>query len=145
VDSISSPELAKIFGRLPAAIELKGATDAAELERRMQFYIDVQRARAMIAKREKTKDANIWRAEQIDKLIEHEFPERVIREALRQPRGLIAQTLLHGKAEAKRRVLAYRRARIAAGYPTVGVRQRVPSLPTIPETRRMRAWRRMRK
>jgi hypothetical protein len=54
-------------------------------------------------------------AEQIDKLLEHDFAGRAIFEARTAPMGIISMTLLYGKNEAEKRILAQRRAAVRAG------------------------------
>lgn len=146
MDSVSSPELAEIFERVSDYVDLKGATNAWEIDRRMRYTIDkcrtiVKIERAADRPRKSRIETFGYAAEQLDKLVEHDFPSRVIGEANRRPKGMIAQTLLYGSEKARRRVAAYRRARIAA-YPPYGVRPRWPAPPRVPEARRFRAWRR---
>jgi len=138
-EHMPSPEVEAVFTRVSSKIDVEGATDAAELESRLQFYVDINKTRAKIAKRKTTRIRDNYRAEQVDKLIEHGFPDRVINEAIKAPKGIIAQTLLYGKEEAKRRVLEYRKQRIR-GYVRAGVRPTAIRIPPAPETRRMR-WR----
>ena len=113
-EKMASPEVAKEFDRVSGKVNLKGATDAAEIEKRMEFKVDLWRTRAKIVKTKWAKKRNRRNANWFDTMIEHGFPDRVILEAIKAPKGIIAQTLLHGKEEAKRRVLAYRRQRIKA-------------------------------
>ena len=56
-----------------------------------------------------------YRAEQIDKLIEHDFAGRAIFEGNIAPKGIIANTLRYGRKEALRRILAQKRAAVRAG------------------------------
>lgn len=146
MDSVSSPELAGIFVRVGSQIDLGGATNAWEISERMRHACDVYRAIVEIERLDdKPRKSRIkhfgYMAEQLDKLIEHGFPERVIFEANKRPKGYIAQTLLYGSEKARKRVAAYRRARIAA-YEPYGVRPRWPTPPRVPETRRRYWWRR---
>jgi hypothetical protein len=139
MDSVSSPELAEIFDRTSQKVDFKGAYDAGDIDAKMEYKVDLYRARAHIVKTKQRRKKLRYLADQLDRLIEHGASERWIAMAVRNPKGFISQTLLHGRAEAKRRVLAYRRQRIAA-YQRVGVRPEVPRFAPVPETRRMR-WR----
>ena len=56
----------------------------------------------------------MYRAEQIDKLIEHDFAGRAIFEANRAPKGIIANTLRYGRKEAQKRIIAQKRAQVRA-------------------------------
>jgi len=65
-----------------------------------------------------------YRADQIDKLIEHDFAGRAIFEANRAPKGIIAMTLRYGKKEAKKRIIAQKRAEVRGGK--AGLQLRTP-------------------
>lgn len=62
------------------------------------------------------------RADQIDKLIEHDFAGRAIFEGNRAPKGIIAYTLQYGRQEALRRISAQQRAAVRSGR--AGLRER---------------------
>jgi len=146
MDSVSSPELAGIFERVSDHVDLRGATSAWQIEKRMRHTIDKYKTMVKIERAaDKPRKSRIKEfghaADELDKLVEHDFSTRVIDEANRRPKSVIAQTLLYGSEKAKKRGMAYRRARIAA-YQRAGVRPRWPAPPRVPETRRTRAWRR---
>jgi hypothetical protein len=142
--------ITQVFKRLPANIDLRGATSAFEIERRMNF--EVERLRALANIERQGKRPRRWiigrllhNAENIDKLIETDWPSRFVWASNKDPKGVISRTL-YGKeearvraAEARRRAIAHRRAMIYA--PRAGVRPLFPRVPPVPETRRMRAWR----
>ena len=113
MDSVSRPEFAGIFDRVSAVVELAGVKTPIRIENRMR--VEIHRAKS-IAK--DIKDARLrrlrkhywFRAEQLDKLKEHDFAGRTIYEAHRDPNGVIAQTLLYGREEAQKRIRAQKRA-----------------------------------
>jgi hypothetical protein len=146
MDSISSPELAGIFDRVSLTIEMKGAYNAAAIENRLKIARHMCKTNAKIAETEEERKPWAFRAEEYDKLIEHNFSERVIFEAIMRPKGFISQTLLYGREEAERRMRAQRRAaeRFKRAYPRVGVRYRpAPEVfPRRPIYRRPRVGRR---
>lgn len=65
-----------------------------------------------------------YRAEQINKLMEHDFAGRAIFEGNRAPKGIIANTLRYGREEALKRILAQKRAEVRGGK--AGLRVRAP-------------------
>ena len=134
--------ITQVFDRLPATIDLRLATSALEIERRMNREVDRLRTLAAIERaatrpREKRIRWLLRDAENIDKLIETDWAARFIWAAEQRPEGVIARTLF--REEARRRAIAHRRAMIRA-YPGVGARPIWPRAPPIPETRRMRPW-----
>jgi hypothetical protein len=137
---MSSPELAKAFARLEEKVDLQGQTTAWLVARRMEYVIEKYKTVAKL--HPKRRAEFMYMAEQLDRALENGFPEGVIREADKDPTGIIAQTLLYGREEAKRRVLVYRRARIQANvrYGVHPEQRRV--LRVRPEARRLRAWKR---
>ena len=114
MDSISSFELATIFGRLPDSIDLKGKFSAEEIEKELIKFVKkckkLRRKVETISERKKIKRTII----NIRRLLEYGFSERVIDEANANPKGIFAMTLKFGKKEAKRRILAQKRAHIRA-------------------------------
>jgi hypothetical protein len=81
------------------------------------------------------------RTEWLDTLIEHDFAGRTIFEASRNPRGIIALTLIYGRQEAERRILAQRKAALRSRGAFVIVPRRISR---IPEYRRIPTHRRQR-
>lgn len=115
MDSISWPDFVKIFSRTSHSVDLKGATAAWLINERLeecrdyhfqQAYKFREQGRHGLAK------YHIEISSNLDTLIEHDFPVRTIREANRDVRGLIAQSLIYGPDEAELRVRAYRKAHI---------------------------------
>lgn len=137
MDSVSSPEFARIFDRVRAVVDLQGAMTALEIENRMKIAIYLARRRRaespkMVEKLRKQlrrelgrrasklerqamalkltinralRDQRMYIAEQLNKLIEHDFAGRAIWEANRHPRGIVAQTLVYGSEMADYRFL----------------------------------------
>ena len=147
-DSVSSPELDDLYMRLSARAYMKGATNAREIEKRMQEAIDTYRT---IVKIERSADKpRLWRikraaynADQLDRLVENDFPAAFIREAEKHPLGVIARGL-YGEKEYRRRLRAQRMTRrtYLRAYPRVGVRFRGEELPrTVHVIRRVRVGR----
>lgn len=126
IPTMPSYKFGELFDRMSVFIDFKGCTTATMIERKMKY--EINKARAMsktsaIAWRRKTLGL---KAERLDTLIEHGFPERTIIEAIRDPRGLISQTLRHGRIEARRIVLAQRRAAARARFIPIAPRPKVP-------------------
>lgn len=146
MDSISSPELTRIFDRVSLTIEMKGAYNAAAIENRLKIARHMCKTRTKIAETVEERKRFGFQAQEYDKLIEHNFAERVIFEAIMRPKGIVSQTLLYGREEAQRRMRAQRRAaeRFKRAYPRVGVRYRpAPEVfPRRPVYRRPRVGRR---
>jgi hypothetical protein len=114
LDSISRPEYTGIFCRFSMDVDLKGATNAMAIENRLKVARAESKARAKAAKVTLGKQFYGFKAEQFDKLIEHDFAGRAIFEAMRDRKGIIALTLIYGRQEAKQRILAQKRAAIRA-------------------------------
>jgi hypothetical protein len=117
LDSVPRSEFAGIFDRVTAVVELAGATNATRIENRMK--IEIHRSQSIS---KDIKDLRLrrlrkhywWKADQLDKLKEHDFAGRAIFEANRDPNGFIAKTLLYGREEAMRQIKAQKRAEIRA-------------------------------
>lgn len=112
MDSISSYEFHKIFNRVTDYIDLQGKLSEGEIEKELvkasKKCRRLRRKAETAQERAKLKRAAIG----YDRLIEYDFPRRVIREAIMDPKGLVSMTLRYGKKEAKRRILAQKRAQI---------------------------------
>jgi len=132
------------FDRLSVLVDFTGCTSALLIENKMR--LEVNRARALSKTSKNPWQRERWglKAERLDVLIEQGFPERAIREAIRYPRGMIAQTLLHGRAEARRIIQAQKaaaaRALLRLGAPSTKTPERRPESRRIPTYRRW--WRR---
>jgi len=122
MDSLSRPEFGKIFDRVSIGVELAGATTAIRIENRLK--IETRRARSIAKDIKEVRLLKLRRfygskAERLDKLIEKDFAGRAIFEANRAPKEIIAQTLLHGRKEAIKRVRAQKKAAIRGRLPFV--------------------------
>ena len=155
MDSVSRPEFHKIFDRISAYVDLKGATTAIAIENRMKIAIfmskkqaesikligDLKRTlRRELGRKASEFDKQIfrlksginraivrqtrYRAENINKLMEHDFAGRAIFEANIAPKGIIANTLRYGRKEALKRILAQKRVAVRAGR--AGFKLRTP-------------------
>jgi len=116
MDSISRPEFGYIFDRVSKNIDLKLCLTAQVIEEELKDARDRSRvkyktARASDYARTREKAAEFGReAEWLDTLIEHDFAGRAVFEAHREPKGIIALTLIHGRQMARQRILAQKRA-----------------------------------
>lgn len=93
-------------------VELKGATTGIAIENRLKIARHYAKIRAKTAKRAYARKFYGYKTEEIDKLVEHDFADRAIFEANIHPKGIIHQTLIYGREDARRRILAQRRAEI---------------------------------
>ena len=117
MDSISRPEFHGIFDRVSMGVELAGATTAIRIENRLK--IESHRAKSISkdikdVRLRKLRKFYWFKAEKLDKLKEHDFAGRAIHEANIYPKDIIAQTLLHGREEALKKIKAQKRAAIRA-------------------------------
>lgn len=112
MDSISSAEFHKIFNRVTEYIDLKGKFTVEEIEEELRKArkkcLKLRRKAETSQDRAKFKRAAIGYAN----LLEHDFASRVVYEAKVNPKHLVDMTLRYGKKEAKRRILAQKRAKI---------------------------------
>jgi hypothetical protein len=112
MDSISSYEFHKIFDRVSGNINLQGKLSANDIDK------ELVKAREQCKKRyfgaETPQERTRYKAAVVgySNLLHHRFSNRVVDEALADPRGLIATTLIYGKIEARRRLEAQRRSRM---------------------------------
>jgi hypothetical protein len=114
MDSISSYEFHEIFDRVTVYIDLEGKCTEYEIQKSLEFARDKCRRLAEKAKTAKERNSLKRDAISYNNLVQNRFAARVIEEATNNPDGIIALTLLYGKAEAKQRILAQERARIRA-------------------------------
>jgi hypothetical protein len=113
LDSVPTPEFHGIFDRVSAYVELAGAKTPIRIENRMR--VEIHRAKSIAKDIKAARLLNLrkhywFRAEQLDKLKEHDFADRAIFEANKDPNGFIAKTLLYGREEAMRQIKAQKRA-----------------------------------
>jgi hypothetical protein len=112
MDSIPIVEFHKIFRRVASCIDLKGKVTQKAIEK------ELIKARDKCLKHRRTAQTQAERAKfkraamGYDRLLEYGFAARAIYEAIRDPRGIIAMTLTYGYPEAKKRILAQKRAEI---------------------------------
>ena len=96
-------------------VELGGATTGIAIENRLKIARHYAKTKSKTAKIGYAKKFYGFKGEELDKLIEHDFPDRAIFEANLHPKGIIHQTLLYGREEGRKRILAQKRADIRAG------------------------------
>ena len=107
-------DLAQIFDRVSVTVNLQGVRTPGQLRKLMMHRIVQEKIRAKRAKIKVIRDYMGYCAEQDAKLVDNGFPNIVINEANRHPKGLIYQTLLYGRDEAIRRIQAQKRAEVRA-------------------------------
>lgn len=112
MDNIPRYEFYAIFVRIMMYLNLKGKFTAEAINEELREAIE--RCRKLARKAETATERNKLKHAAIGygRLIEYGFPERVIREARMDPYGIIGMTLKYGAPEAKRRILAQKRAQI---------------------------------
>jgi len=140
MDSVSRPEFHRIFDRVSMDIDLQGATNAVSIENRLKVARHMSKTRAKAAKVTLGRQFYGFKAEELDKLIEHDFAGRAIFEAHREPKGIIALTLIHGRQMAQQRILAQKRAALRWVLAQRGLG--VPGIPRRLEFRRIPTHRR---
>jgi hypothetical protein len=109
MDRISSFEFFRIFDRVSDTVDLSGKFTVAEIERELAKVRDYCARKYQEA--ESTRERARFKTDMVsfNNLILYGFADRTIREALKNPNGIIAMTLRFGKAWARRRILAQRR------------------------------------
>jgi len=112
MDSVSSYEFHGIFDRVSIYIDLQGCVTAQAINEKLWKARETCKRKYLEAKNpfERTKYRNAVAG--YVNLIRHGFANRVLEEAAIEPNGPIANTLLYGRAEAKRRRDAQRRSRM---------------------------------
>jgi hypothetical protein len=146
LDSVPTPEFHGIFDRVTAVVELAGATTATQIVKRMR--IELQRAKRIgkdikAVKLRRLRKYYMRKAENLDNLLEHDFPGRVIFEVNKDPNGFIAKTLLYGREEAMRQIKAQKRAALrtkAFVVPGREIAEKVSKGLALREKRRRRWW-----
>ena len=149
LDSVPRSEFAGIFDRVTAVVELAGATTPTRIENRMK--IELHRAKRIGKDIKDVRLRNLrryylFKADQLDKLKEHDFAGRAIFEANRDPSSFIAKTLIYGREEAMRQIKAQKRAEIrtkAFVIPEKEIAERgARGLALRERLRRLRRWKR---
>jgi hypothetical protein len=112
MDSISSYEFHKIFVRVCGFIDFKGKFTVEEIEEELTKAGEkckrLRRKAETAEERAKLKRAAI----SYGHLLEYGFAERAMHEASANPKGIVGMTLKYSYKEAKRKILAQKRARI---------------------------------
>jgi hypothetical protein len=111
---LSTPEFGKLFARASEDFDLEGCTTPQQIDNALKHEIRKSKDKTNKSKVGVVRAYHAYRTEQLDKLIEKDFAGRAIAEANKNPKGLIAQTLLHGRKEALRRIFAQKRAQVRA-------------------------------
>ena len=119
---VSRPEFSQIFDRTSEDVDLKNCTTPQQIDNALKIERHKSKMKAREAKVRVVREYHAYRTEQLDKLIEKDFSGRAIFEANRNPKGMIGQTLLHGRVEARKRVLAQKRAEIRSRGAKIMVR-----------------------
>jgi len=140
MDSISRPEFAGIFDRVTMDVDLKGCTSAIQIGNYLKIARHYAKTKSKESKWEFNRRAYGFKAEEFDKLLEYDFAGRVISEAQREPKGIVALTLIHGRQMAQQRILAQKRAALRWVLAQRG--PGVPGIPRRPEFRRIPTHRR---
>jgi hypothetical protein len=112
MDRITSYEFHCIFNRTSNTVDLKGKLSVDAIEEELAKAREACRNRYDKAESSRERRRLKSSVVQLGNLIEYGFARRAIYEGVRDPSGLIAMTLRYGKIEAKRRILAQRRAQI---------------------------------
>ena len=135
MDSIPSYEFHKIFNRVSLDVPLTGCNTATAISNSLR----IARHKAKNnAKKETTRSARkywFFKAEEQDKLLEHDFAGRVMFEANRKPKGFIALSLIYGRKTAKQKINAQKRASARRPILDYSKAKRMPEL-----RRRSRRW-----
>ena len=112
MDELPNYEFHAIFNRVSSYMDLQGKVTVQDIneelwkarEKCKKKYLEAQNVY------ERTRFRNAVAG--YSNLIRYRFANRVIKEALIEPRGFIATTLIFGKIEAKRRLDAQRKSRM---------------------------------
>lgn len=135
MDSIPSYEFHKIFDCVSLELDLTGCTIGTAIDNKLKIARHQAKTKAKTAKTESAKRYWWFKAEELDKLLAHDFSGRAIFEANRNPRGIIALTLIYGRKTAREKIRAQKRAAVRPRFDFKRV-------PRIPELRRRPTYRR---
>jgi len=108
LDTVPDREFIAIFERTSTDISLKGCNTSDDVERRIRHRIKEIREAMRHAERDRTKRRLKIGMKRWKNLLQRKrgsvmnFPDRVIYEASMHPKGIIALTLIYGKAKAVR-------------------------------------------
>lgn len=124
---------------------MRGATTAISIDNRLKVTRHYAKTRAKTSRRRYVRKFYGFKAEELDKLVEHNFADRAIYQANIRPKGIIHQTLLYGREEARKRILAQRRSYVRARWyiqPEKEIAEKVArELAVREKLRRRRGWR----
>jgi hypothetical protein len=112
MDEMPDPEFHELFDRTTNYIDLRGKVTVNQISKELWKAREQCKSLYLRAKNmyERANYRNAIAG--YDNLIRYGFANRTIKEALANPRGFIANTLIYGKIEAKRRLDAQRRSRM---------------------------------
>lgn len=118
MDSISSYEFHKIFDRASDFIDFKGKFTVEAIE--AELLKAREKCKKLRRKAETARERAKFRRAALSygNLLEYGFASRAVQEAAINPKGIVGMTLKHGKAEAKKRILAQKRAQIRMRFGT---------------------------
>jgi hypothetical protein len=124
LDSLPLLEFLAIFVRLSSIIDLRGKFTEAQIEN--ELYKARKRSLKMAKKANTYQQRAKWKriAGGYRQIIDYGFARRAIREANRDPNGRIGMTLRFGHQEAKKRMLAQKRAKIRGAIKLRRMRRR---------------------
>jgi hypothetical protein len=112
MDSVPSYEFHKIFRRVSYDVDLKGALDPNEIDRRMKKAQRNFKAEAWEAYNEAERRKLFTKAKNLKILREKGFPVQTIAEASENRYGIVNLTLHYGRKKAEEMKLAFERARL---------------------------------
>jgi hypothetical protein len=112
MDSIPSFEFHEIFSRVSIYVDLQGKVTAQAMNEELWKAREKCKRKHLEARNayDRVKFRNV--VARYGNLIRNGFAQRTLKEALIEPEGFIANTLLFGRIEAKRRLDAQRRSRM---------------------------------
>jgi hypothetical protein len=118
MDTVPDREFIRIFERISTTISLKGCVTPEDIDRRLRHRMKEINRAIRHAEREETKQrlrrgyqlwSNLLKRRRRSRM---NFPDRVIYEASKHPKGIVALTLIHGKAKAVRIYLRRQREKL---------------------------------
>jgi hypothetical protein len=112
MDSIPNYEFYNIFDRVSDKVNLKGKFSVEEIEEALARSREHCRKKYEGAETQKERAMFKNASTRYSRLMEYGFAQRVIQEAVKNPRGIIAMTLKYGKTEAGQRILAQKRTQM---------------------------------
>ncbi|MCW4004578.1 MAG: hypothetical protein NWE95_11775 [Candidatus Bathyarchaeota archaeon] len=135
MDSVESYVFHQIFERVSLEVDLTGCTTANAINNRLKIARHQAKTMAKTAKTPFARKRWWFKAEELDKLLEHDFAGRAIFEARRNSRGIIALTLIYGRKTAREKIQAQKKAALRYRFDFTQVKR-------TPELRRGQVYRR---